>query len=151
MPSYQGTLFKPSVYEEWERVIAKYPARRSAVLPLLWIAQREMGYVSKEAMREIGAALDLSFSEVQSITSFYILFDNISCMLRGGDKLLEYLEHKLGIRRGETTPDGLITLRFQECLAACTDAPMMQVDDHYELNVTPEKADRILAELGWKG
>ncbi len=143
-----------------EKILAKYPEGRklSALLPLLTLAQAQEGYITPEAMIEIGKRLDVSPAYVESVCSFYSMYHtrpvgkyvvkfciNISCHLNGCDNLLEYTEKKLGIKEGETTPDKKFTLLREECLAACCEAPVMQVNNKYHVNMTPEKVDQILA------
>ena len=138
----------------------KYPDPKSALLPALEIAQREHGWLSEEVMREVGQAMDLPPTEVASVASFYTMFymqpvgehviqvcTNISCSLLGAGHIVEYLNRKLDIDVGDTTPDGKFTLLTVECLGSCGTAPMMQVDEVYHENLTEEKIGRILEEL----
>jgi NADH-quinone oxidoreductase subunit E len=126
--------------EEVEAIFAKYPVKRSAVMPLLYLAQRESGYISKQSMAEIAGLLDLDVTEVASIVGFYTLYhdekagkyrmqvcNDLPCALRGADQFLEALCQNLGIKVGETTPDGLVTIEAVMCLAACDKAPMFQL------------------------
>ena len=144
--------------------VARFPEgrQRSAVLGALMAAQHENhGYLTREQMDAVGEYLDMPPIQVYEVATFYSMFEtepvgrtcisvctNISCMLRGSDEIVEYLENTLGIRLGESTPDGRIYLkREEECLAACCGAPMMMVDHTYHENLTPEKVGRILEEL----
>ena len=126
---------------EIQQQLAKYPPdqKRSAVMPLLYIAQREGGYVSKHDIDDIASICDMTTSEVASIIEFYTLYhdqqegkiriqvcNDLPCALRGADKFLAELCEALGIQPGETTPDGLITVETVMCLAACDKAPMFQ-------------------------
>ena len=128
--------------EEIKTILAKYPSdqKRAAVMPLLYLAQREQGYVTKQAMNEIAAILGISATDVASIVGFYTLYydepggkyriqvcTDLPCALRGAEDFLEKLCENLGIRVGETTPDGLVTVEAVMCLAACDKAPMFQV------------------------
>ena len=153
----------PSVEKEIEEIVARYPDRRSAILPLLHVVQRENGYVTEAGMRVVASTLGLSPAQVFDATTFYTMFytqpvgknviqvcKTLSCALLGADSLILYLERTLGIRVGETTPDGLFTLTAVECLASCGTAPMMQINDDYYEGLTKEKVDRILKELGFK-
>jgi NADH-quinone oxidoreductase subunit E len=152
------------VREEIDRWLAKFPAdrKRSAVLAALRAAQHENeGYLTPALMDGIAAYLGLPPVQVYEVASFYSMFEtepcgrhhvsictNVSCMLRGGDELVRHAERKLGIRVGESTPDGRIFLKQEEeCLAACIGAPMMMVDHVYHENLTPEKLDEILEGL----
>jgi len=127
---------------EIKTILAKYPSdqKRSAVMPLLYLAQRDGGYVTKGEMIEIGEILDITPTEVASIIGFYTLYydqpegairiqvcNDLPCALRGADEFLEKLCENLGIQVGETTPDGSVTVEAVMCLAACDKAPMFQV------------------------
>jgi NADH-quinone oxidoreductase E subunit len=148
--------------EKIERILKKYPPeqKRSALLPLLTLTQRRERHVSPDAMREIGRRLDLSPAYVQSVSSFYTMYStekvgkymilfciNISCQLNGCDALLEHTANKLKIKVGETTTDDKFTLHREECLAACTGAPMMRINDTFYENLTTKKIDQILDSL----
>ena len=139
----------------------RYPQSKSALLPVLHLAQREHdGWLSEEVMAEVAEVMALPSAEVRSVVSFYTLFNrqpvgrylvqvctNISCSLLGAEHIVNHLERKLGIGVGETTPDGLFTLLEVECLGSCGTAPMMQVNDTYYENLTVERVDQILSEL----
>jgi NADH-quinone oxidoreductase subunit E len=144
--------------------VARFPPgrQRSAVIAALRAAQEQnQGYLSTELMDAVAAYLQLPPIQVYEVASFYSMFEthpcgrhhvsictNISCMLRGGEELLAHAEQRLGIKVGESTADGRIFLKQEEeCLAACTGAPMMMVDHTFHENLTAEKVDRILAEL----
>jgi NADH-quinone oxidoreductase subunit E len=150
--------------DEIDHWVAKFPPdrKRSAVISSLRAAQHENnGYLTVPLMDAIAAYLGLPPIQVYEVASFYSMFEthpvgrhhlsvctNISCMLRGSGEVVEYIEKKLGIRTGESTPDGRIFLKCEEeCLAACTGAPMLMVDHVFHENLTPEKIDRILGEL----
>ncbi len=139
---------------------SQYPRRKSAILPALTVAYRQVGHVNEDIYREISQAIEVPYVEVAEAASFYTLFPkqpvgkyliqvchNISCALLGADSLIEYLEQKLGIKKGETTPDNLFTLISVECLGSCATAPMMQINQDYYENLTREKVDRILEDL----
>lgn len=146
--------------EDW---LSRYPPdqKQSAVLGALRALQHEDGYLKSEKMDAVAAYLDMPPIAVYEVASFYSMFElkpvgrhtlavctNLSCMLCGADKIVEHLEHKLGIGLGESTPDGKFFLKEEEeCLAACCGAPMMQVNHDYEENLTIEKVDRILDAL----
>jgi NADH-quinone oxidoreductase subunit E len=144
--------------------LSKYPAdrQRSAVLAALREVQHEHGgYLTTEVMDAVAEYLGLPPIAVYEVASFYSMFElkpvgrhsisvctNISCMLCGSDVIAEHIERKLGIKTGESTADGKFFLkREEECLAACVNAPMMQVDHVYYENLTPEKVDQILDSL----
>lgn len=143
-----------------EEIIARYPRKRSALIPLLHLAQEQDGYVTEEAMVHIAELVGITPAEVLGTASFYEMFKrepvgeylvnvctNISCMLLGGEELLHHLEGRLGIKAGETTPDGKFTLEDVECIAACTEAPCLQVNYRYFNRVTHEQADQLLDDL----
>ena len=149
---------------EIDRWVQRFPAgrQRSAVLSALRAAQEQNhGYLTPELMDAVAAYLKLPPIQVYEVASFYSMFEthpcgrhhvsvctNISCMLRGGEDIAAYVERKLGIRAGESTADGRIFLkREEECLAACTGAPMMMIDHVYHEHLTPEKVDQILDAL----
>jgi NADH-quinone oxidoreductase subunit E len=151
---------------EIETILDKYPPdqKRSAVMPLLYLAQRETGYVNREALEEVAEILEIAPTDVASIIGYYTLYHDrpggkfrlqvctdLPCALRGADRFLEQLCENLGIRVGETTEDGLVTLESVMCLAACDKAPMFQVQSgeglaYYE-NQTIESAMGIIEEL----
>lgn len=140
--------------------VKEYPRRKSAILPALTIAYKQVGYVDPDIYREVSRVIDVPEGEIAEAATFYTMFPkhptgkyliqvchNISCALLGADGLVSYLEEKLGIKCGETTPDKLFTLITVECLGSCATAPMMQINFDYYENLTREKVDRILDEL----
>jgi NADH-quinone oxidoreductase subunit E len=143
--------------------LAKYPEQQkaSAVIPALAIVQDENGgWITRELMDAVADYLSLPAIAVYEVATFYTMFElkpvgihkisvctNISCMLRGSDKIVGHLEKKLGIRPGETTTDGRFTVKEVECLAACGGAPMFMIGKCYYENLTPAKVDEILAAL----
>jgi len=152
------------VREEIDRWVAKFPPdrKRSAVISALHAAQHENGgHLTTEIMDAVAAYLGLAPIHVYEVATFYSMFEtkpvgrhhvsvctNISCMLRGSQEVVDMIEKKLGIKTGESTPDGRIYLkREEECLAACTGAPMMMVDHVYHEHLTAESIDNILDEL----
>jgi NADH-quinone oxidoreductase subunit E len=147
---------------EIDREIAKYPPeqKQAAVMAALSIAQREKGWLSEATLDYVAHRLEIPSVRVAEVATFYSMYDlapvgrhkiclctNISCMLRGSDGIVECLEKKLHIKLGQTTGDGRYTLKEVECLAACGGAPMMQVDDDYYENLTPQRVDEILDAL----
>lgn len=147
-------------------IIARYPEgkQKSALIPLLHIAQEENGgWLSVEAMDYVAGLLQLLPVEVYEVATFYSMFNmkpvgkyvfevcrTGPCMLNGSDQIIDYIKEKLGINEGETTPDGLFTLKPAECLGACGYAPMMQLGNHYKEHLTTEKIDTLIAELSGK-
>lgn len=155
-----GFTFSEKQEEEIAGILAKYPFKKSAMLPLLTLVQRAERVVSPEAMVAISQKLDCSPAYVQSVMSFYTMYHtekvgkymilfciNISCQLNGCDKLLEYTAKKLNIKVGGTTADGKFTLHREECLADCANAPMMRINDTYYGNLTEQRIDQILGSL----
>ena len=153
-------VFSEASEKQAEKIFAKYPFKKSAMLPLLALAQEQEGYITPEAMVEIANRLDVSPAYVQSVCTFYTMFFtkpvgeyviqfciNISCYLNDCDSLLDYTAEKLKIKVGETTADKKFTLLREECLAACSAAPVMRVNNTYYENLTKEKIDRILTSL----
>jgi NADH-quinone oxidoreductase subunit E len=146
--------------QQFDALVARYPEKRSALIPLLHEVQTEVGYLSAEAVAWVAGYLALSPADVLSVASFYDMLhlepvgkhliyvcQNLTCALRGSERLIRHLETALGIRMGETTPDGKITLKRMECLASCGTAPSIQVDGVYHHQVTPDALDALLADL----
>lgn len=157
-----SNILSAEAQSQIDREVAKYPPeqKQAAVMAALTIAQREKGWISDEIMRWTAQRLEIPVIRVAEVATFYSMYDltpvgkhkislctNISCMLRGCDHIVEHLENKLDIKMGQTTSDGRYTLQEVECLAACGGAPMMQVDDEYFENLTPQRVDEILDAL----
>jgi len=137
------------------------PAKRARLLTALYIAQEQHGYLTPDSLKRVAERLNLPKAEVYSTASFYTLFrtdpvghyviqvcTGLSCYLAGGaERLVEYLERKLGIKAGETTADGLFTLQTVQCLAACGNAPAMRVNDELYDDLTTEKVDMLIDQL----
>jgi NADH-quinone oxidoreductase subunit E len=156
-------LLSPAVRAEIDRWIAKYPVERkqSAVMAALRIVQdANGGSLTPELMDAVAACLEMEPVAVYEVATFYSMYElkpvgrhkvcvctNVSCMLRGSEQIVEHLEQKLGVKLGETSADGKVTLKEVECLGACVGAPMMQVGREYHEHLTPEKVDRILKDL----
>jgi NADH-quinone oxidoreductase subunit E len=141
-------------------IIARYPRARSATIPLLHLAQEQDGYVTNDAIRHIGELVGATSAEVLGTCTFYEMFKmapvgkylinicgTMSCALMGADELMHHAEHKLGIKPGATTADGLFTLEHAECQAACTEAPCLQVNYRYRYRVTPDDLDGLIDDL----
>jgi len=141
-------------------VIAKYPVRRSALIPALHLAQEEAGYITSDVVREFAGIFELAPNEIYEVVSFYTMLfkapvgkyvlqvcTNISCLLCNSEGIMDHLQKRLGIKPGETTPDNRFTLLEVECLASCGTAPVVQINDDYHENLTPEKLDLILDSL----
>jgi NADH-quinone oxidoreductase E subunit len=152
--------FTDATRTKLDSVIARYPNAMAACLPALHLAQAQFGYLTEDVMRLVADHLKVPYAHVYGVATFYTMFHlkpvgknvlmvctNVSCMLRGAYGVLEHLEQKLGIKRGETTPDGMFTLVEEECLAACANAPMMICGTEYFLDLTAEKVDQTIARL----
>jgi NADH-quinone oxidoreductase E subunit len=146
--------------KEIKQKAARYPRKKSAILPALTVAYRQLGYVDEEIYRDISKVIGVPHVEIAEAATFYTMFPkqprgkyliqvchNISCALLGADSLIGYLEEKLGIKKGETTEDKMFTLISVECLGSCATAPMMQINHDYYENLTREKVDSILNDL----
>ena len=148
-----------SAAEEAEiaQIVARYPTKRAAIMPVLWFAQRKWGWLPFDVMRLVAKTLELKPSEVLEVASFYTMFKKeptgkyliqachtLSCALVGADRIIRYIENKLQLDENGNSPDGKFTLMRVECLAACGSGPMMQInDDFYEL-LTEKRVDEIL-------
>jgi NADH-quinone oxidoreductase subunit E len=144
-----------------ERARDRYPVARSAILPALWAVQHEQGLITPDAMSEIAGILQVTPSEVEAVSTFYSMYFqhphgrhevivciNVSCALRGAEGIVAHLERTLGCASGETTADGAFTWSSTvECLGGCGGAPTMQVDHHFQENLTPDRVDQILGAL----
>ena len=157
-------MLKDRHQAEIDDILSRYPVKRSALLPLLYLAQREQGYVTESDMQEIAGILKLTPPQVYETATFYTMLNlkpvgkfhiqvckSLMCALVGSDTLIGWIGAKLGIKPGETTSDKLFTLSAVECLAACGTAPMMQINDDYYERLTEDKLDRILADLRQTG
>ena len=155
-------VFSPEKLEKVKEIIGRYPEGRqkSALLPVLHLAQQEFGgWLDVPVMDYVASLLAIEPIEVYEVASFYTMYNlkpvgrymfevcrTGPCMLKGSDDIIAYIEEKLDIRPGQTTPDGMFTLKTVECLGACGYAPMMQLGDHYREHLTREKVDQIIEE-----
>jgi NADH-quinone oxidoreductase subunit E len=143
-----------------KEIMARFPRPRSALIPLVHLAQEQDGYVTEDAMTHVAELLDIEPAEVYGTASFYEMFKfepvgrycvnictNISCQIVGAWELLEHAEERLGVKAGGTSADGLVTLEDVECIAACTEAPALQVNYRYRYRVTPDDFDRLMDDL----
>ena len=153
-------MLSESACRQIQDLISKYPEKRSALIPSLHIAQKELGYISQDTMREVAQIFGLSPNEVHEVTSFYTMFHrkpvgkyiiqvctNISCQICNAESIMDHLTKKLGIKPGETTPDNKFTLLEMECLASCGTSPVVQINEDYYEDLTPEKLSMILDGL----
>jgi NADH-quinone oxidoreductase subunit E len=155
-----GLSFSNQSKQEIEGVLDKYPTKEAAILPALYIAQKEFGYVSLEAMECVAEEIGVTPARIYGVATFYTMYNkkkvgknlvqvccNISRAMNGADEVFSYISKKLGIKNGETTSDEKFTLMKVECLGACGNAPMMQINDDYFENLTPESVDEVLDKL----
>ena len=163
MTTMSEVSLSPESLAEIDRELSKFPAdrRQSALMAALRIAQDEHGWLSPELIEYVAGVIGVPAVRALEVATFYSMYDlepvgkhkievctNISCMLRGAEDMVRHAEQKLGIKLGETTRDGRITLKMEEeCLAGCVGAPMMTVNGHYHENLTAEKIDEILDGL----
>ena len=159
--------FKSETMQEVQRIIAQYPEgkQKSAILRVLHLAQAEFGgWLSVNTMNYVAEILNLRPIEVYEVASFYSMYNlkpvgkymlefchTATCATMGGESLIDYTCKKLGIKTGETTADGLFTIKEVECLGACGYAPMLQLGKSYREHLTPEKIDALIDELKAKG
>ncbi len=154
-------MFSEEAKTTLDKIVAKYPTKKAALLPALWLAQEQYGgWLPAEAMAEVAGYLDMSAAEVEGVATFYTMYNkapigkfhievchNIACMVVGADDLIDHIAHKLGVSKGETTPDKKFTISGAECLGACANAPCFMIGDKYYENMTPEKTDKVIDEL----
>jgi NADH-quinone oxidoreductase E subunit len=157
-------MFSLETEEKFRQLASLYPQKRSALIPMLLLAQKEHGYVKAETIQYVAAYLELNPSEVDSIMSFYTLLrrrpvgkyhilicTNLACLLRGSDDIQTCVRRKLGVNLGEVTPDGLFSAIEFECLGSCTTAPVIQVNGEFYENLDVQKTENLLDELRKQG
>jgi NADH-quinone oxidoreductase subunit E len=157
-------MFSPETENRFKHLVSLYPRKRSALIPMLLLAQQEQGYVSQQAIEYIGQYLELSASDVESTLTFYTLLrrkpagkyhflicTNLSCMLRGSDDIEACVKRKLGVELGQTTPDGLFSAVEFECLGSCTTAPVVQVNGEFHENLDVTKVEALIEDLRQRG
>jgi len=155
--------FKKETKDEFETIAARYPVRRAALLPALWLAQREFGFISVDAMKAVAEMVGCSPAQVLETASFYTMYhkekpgkyhlqvcQTISCLLNGSEEIKKAIEAKLNLKPGQVTPDGKFSYQPVECLAACHNGPCMRVNDDYHENLTPEGVGILIDELNRK-
>jgi len=153
-------MLSDTACQKIQALMQKYPRKRSALIPSLQLAQKEAGHLSSETVSEIARLFELSPNEVNEVVSFYTMFyrkplgkyviqvcTNISCLLCDAEEIVAHLTRRLGIRMGETSPDKKFTLLEVECLGSCGTSPVVQINEDYYEELTPEKLDRILDSL----
>jgi NADH-quinone oxidoreductase E subunit len=152
--------FSPETLKKFEETVSRYPKKEAAMLPVLYLAQQEFGYLSSEAIDYVAKLMGQSPARVHGVVSFYTMYNmkpigrhhiqvcrTLSCALGGAEKITEFIKKKLAIELGQTTADGRFTLSEVECLASCGTAPMMQINDDYYENLNEEKVTDILDSL----
>lgn len=153
-------MLSESACQQIQELISKYPQKRSALIPSLHLVQKELGHISQETMSDVARIFELAPNEVREVVSFYTMFHrkpvgkyvlqvctNISCQICNAEGIMAHLEKKLGIKPGETTPDDKFTLLEVECLGSCGTSPVVQINEDYYEDLTPEKLDSILDSL----
>jgi NADH-quinone oxidoreductase subunit E len=157
-------MFSAETEARFKHLVSIYPRKRSALIPMLLLAQQEQGYVTSQAMEYIAQYLELSASDVESTLTFYTLLrrkpvgkyhilicTNLACMLRGSDDIEHCVKHKLGVNLGEITPDGLFSAIEFECLGSCTTAPVLQVNGEFHENLDVPKVEALIDDLRKRG
>jgi len=152
--------FSDQLEKRFGDMITHYPTKRSVLVPILLYVQDELGSITDEAIAELAHRVDLTELEVRNVISYYSMMrthpigkynlqvcTNVSCLLRGGEEILEHCKQKLGVGNQESTPDGLFHLEEVECIGACSWAPAMQVNYDYHENLTPEKIDELIEAI----
>ena len=153
-------MFTEENLKKVEELKKRYPTTQALTLPVLWLAQEQFGYVSEETMKYVANLLHVPFGHILGVVSFYTMFHrepcgrhhlevctNVSCMLRGSERIVSHLEKKLGIKMGETSKDKKWTLSEVECMGSCGSAPMFAIGEEYYENLSIDKVDQILTEL----
>jgi len=153
-------MFTDENLKKVEELKKRYPTLQALVLPVLWLAQEQFGFISEETMKYVAGLLEVPFGHILGVVTFYTMFQrqpcgkhhievctNISCMLRGSDQIVDHLEKKLNIKMGETSSDKRWTLSEVECMGSCGSAPMFAIGEEYYENLSTDKVDNILADL----
>jgi len=162
--SLARVVFDASLEARIAELLTRYPSRRAALLPVLWLCQERYGWISAGVIEAIAARLGESPAFVEGVVTFYTMYytkpparyvlqvcETLSCAVCGGRELLEHLERRLGVKPGQKTGDGLFQLVGVQCLGACGGAPVVQINDDYHENLTPARLDAVLDELARKG
>ena len=165
MPDGHELKFSEAALAEYRELLTHYPTRQAALLPTLWIAQREFGWLSLEAQLYVSKLMEIPPAHVRGVVTFYTMYyqkpvgrwhlevcTNLSCRLRGADQIVDCIKERLGIDVGETSADNKFTLSRAECLASCGTAPMLQLNhDTYHENLTPDSTLKLIDELSSRG
>ena len=155
-----GFALTPEGERRVDEIVARYPERQAAMLPVLWVVQGEKGWISGDGMEWVAGKLECTPATVQSVVRFYTMFDDrpvgkyklqvcrtLSCELMGARRIIDHIREQLGVEPGQTTEDGLFTLQEVECLASCGTGPMLQCNLKFYENLTPERVDALLEVL----
>lgn len=158
--SGQPAEFPPEARQRIDRILARYPTKQAALLPVLWVAQETWGWISREAAEEVARILELSPAHVSGVLTFYTMYNlqpvgrhllqfctSISCHIAGAGRLLDHCRGRLGIDLGETTADGRFTMVEVECIAGCDRAPSMMINDTYHEPMDAVRLDALLNRL----
>lgn len=150
-------MLSESAIKEIDEIKSRYPNNRAAILPALYVAQREFGWLSPEALEAVSSVLNLPPAFVRGASTFYAMFKhktmgrhliqlctNVSCMLLGAERLVDFLKNRYGLEEGGNSPDGRFSLIIMECIGGCDIAPAMLVDSDYYGNLTQERIEEIL-------
>lgn len=153
-------MLTPENLNKATALFSRYPEKKAALLPILWIAQEQEGWISKEMMEYIGELVGVPAAHVLGVVTFYTMFNdkklgrhhievctNVSCQLRGSDKIVAAVERACGTKLGSSSADGKFTVSEVECMGACGGAPMLAIGEEYHEHLTPEKAEQIIASL----
>jgi len=164
MSGVEQPKFSEARLAEISELISRYPAAQSALLPVLHMAQEDFGYLSMDVQKLVAATLGVRLMAVREVVTFYTMFreqptgdyllevcTNAGCMLNGADELVAHMCDQLGIKVGETTPDGMFTLTEVECAGACGGAPVVQVNNIYHEKATPESMDALIGKARTEG
>jgi NADH-quinone oxidoreductase E subunit len=157
--------FSEKALQEYRELLGHYPTRQAALLPTLWIAQREFGWISPAVQEYVARLMELPIAHVAGVVSFYSMFyrkpvgrfhlevcNNLPCRLRGAQRIIDFIAQKIGVKLGETTDDKMFTLGAVECMASCGTAPMLQLNhDRYYENLTEDTVAQLIDELRKRG
>ncbi|MGA7521785.1 MAG: NAD(P)H-dependent oxidoreductase subunit E [Acidobacteriaceae bacterium] len=159
-----GTIFSSELAARFDKLVTLYPVKRSALVPMLLYAQDEVGYLSDAVVAEVAQRIGITELDVRNVISYYSMLrtkpagrynvqvcTNISCMLRGGNEILEHCKRRLGVQNKGVTADGMFSLEEVECIGACSWAPAAQVNYAFHENLTPDSMDKVLADYRTRG
>lgn len=160
MASDMEIIFNEEELQAVNKHISKYPEKKAAIMPVLWMAQKKFGWLSKEVMEYVAELLDLTYAHVYGVATFYTMYfkkpmgknhvqvcTNVSCMLRQGDQIYQHVKERLGIGHNEATEDGKFSLEEVECMGACGGAPMIVINEDFYENVDINKVNEILDKI----